>query len=90
VVEMSECPSRSLTTAKSAPPARSHEACVIRLGQPELLRARDELESRCDLADSRHGEEQIIRPQTVPLGMSGELGDDLRAELQVAVLFPFG
>ena len=28
VVDMSECPSRSLTTARSAPPARSHEACA--------------------------------------------------------------
>ena len=30
VVEMSECPSRSLTTAKSAPPASSQDACAWR------------------------------------------------------------
>jgi len=59
---------------------------VIRLGQPELLRVRDDLEPRRGLTDARHGEEQIIRPQTVPLGMRGELGNDMRAELHTAVL----
>ena len=59
---------------------------VIRLGQPELLRVRDDLEPRSGLTDARHGEEQIIRPQTVPLGMRGELGNDMRAELHTAVL----
>src|SRR5262245_17408704 len=58
----------------------------IRLGQPEPFRVRDDLEPRRGLTDARHGGEQIIRPQTVPLGMRGELGDDLRAELHTAVL----
>jgi hypothetical protein len=62
---------------------------VIRLGQPEPFRVRDDPEPWRGLTDARHGEEQIIRLQTVPLGMRGELGNDMRAELDTAVLLSF-
>ena len=62
---------------------------MVRFGQPELCRVRDDFQAGHDLGLGNHREEQVVRAEVVVPCVGGELGNDLAAELQAAVFLSF-